>query len=204
MNVVSLNYHGTTYSTVANIDHIVDTVVINLPAPIVTSGTLDSVTINYNGTPPQSGSSRGYKRSTTASYPALDFTMLSTHSSGYFARQWWPCKHVLGDKIDSVDIIVTAPSANLVVSNGLLQTPAPPIVGGNKTWWWKTRYKVAHYLIAIAVYPYVIYNSQQPLMAQRFPLSVILQMVPIANGRTSWNENVMEYFSTIYAITLLK
>lgn len=160
MNVTSLIYHGITYTAVTRIDHINDTVRIILPAPIVVSGTLDSVTINYNGTPPQSPNSRGYKRNST-----MDATLnLSTHSSGYFARQWWPCKHTLGDKIDSVDIVVTSPSANLVIGNGLLQTPSPPIVGGNRTWWWKMRYPVAPYLIAIAAYPYIQYNSPSAIV----------------------------------------
>jgi hypothetical protein len=198
MNVTSLVYHGTTYTSTTRIDHIVDTVVINLPVAIPAVGTLDSVTIFYNGNPPQSTNSRGYKRNTT-----MDATAnLSTHSSGYFARQWWPCKHVLGDKIDSVDIIVTAPSANLVAANGILKTTAPPIVGGNKTWWWKTTYPVAHYLIAIAVYPYTVYNS---------PAAVIGGTnVPIANYLTPSTNTatvrsaldhmkpVMEHFSTLF------
>jgi hypothetical protein len=198
MNVTSLLYHGTSYTSTARIDHIVDTVVINLPSAIPAAGTLDSVTIFYNGNPPQSTNSRGYKRNTT-----MDATAnLSTHSSGYFARQWWPCKHVLGDKIDSVDIVVTAPSANLVAANGILKTTSPPIVSGNKTWWWKTTYPVAHYLIAIAVYPYTVHNS---------PVAVIGGTnVPITNYLTTSTNTatirsaldhmkpVMEHFSTLF------
>ena len=157
MDVTSLTYHGVSYTSLARINHIVDTVEINLPAPIAATGTLDSVTIFYNGTPPNSANSRGYKRSSMNS-----IVNLSTHSSGYFARQWWPCKHTLGDKIDSVHIIVTAPDVNLVIANGLLQTPSPPSIAGNKTWFWKMNYPVAHYLIAIAVYPYIVYTSPLP------------------------------------------
>ena len=89
-----------------------------------------------------------------------------------------------------------------MVGNGLLQTTNPPIISGNKTWWWKSRYPVAHYLIAIAVYPYTVYNS---------PAAIVNgTAVPITNYLTSGTNTstiraavdamkpVIEHFSTLF------
>ncbi|WP_336516155.1 M1 family aminopeptidase [Pollutibacter soli] len=193
----SFRYHGSSYTLTEAVHHIVDTLTINLPVTIAAAGTLDSVTVFYHGTPPQSANSRGYKRTTISSS-----NILSTHSSGYFARQWWPCKHTLGDKIDSVDIVVTSPSAYVVAATGMVQNANPTTVSGNKTWFYKMRNPVAHYLIAIAVHPYTVYNSP--------PANISGTMVPIRNYLTSGTntatvrgvcdamKGAMEYFSSIY------
>jgi aminopeptidase N len=87
--------------------------------------------------------------------------VLWTLSEPYGAKEWWPCKQDLNDKIDSVDIIVTCPSQYRVASNGLLQYE---ITEGqwNKTFW-KHRYPIAAYLVAIAVTNYEEYSDYAQL-----------------------------------------
>jgi aminopeptidase N len=201
----SIRYHGVKYD-LTPAKHSNDTLIVDLPAPIPAIGTLESVTIYYHGNPPQSSGSRGYKRTTISTSSPTG--IISTHSSGFFARQWWPCKHNMTDKIDSVEFFITAPAAYTAVANGLLLNgPTPPTVGTNKTWHWKSRYPVAHYLIAIAVHPYVRYDSPAA--------NINGTAVPIINyltpGTTSPGTNtatirgncdhmkpVMEYFSTLF------
>jgi hypothetical protein len=194
----SIRYHGVKYNlTAAN--HPNDTLIVNLPAAIPASNTLDSVTVYYHGNPTQSASSRGYKKNTITAV-----NIISTHSSGFFARQWWPCKHNMTDKIDSVEFLITAPAAYIAVANGLLKNgPTPPTdVNGNKTWHWKSTYLVAHYLIAMAVHPYVVYNSPSATVSGT--------TVPIVNylttgtntatirGNCDAMKNVLEHYGTLF------
>lgn len=193
----SIRYHGVKYNLTAA-KHSNDTLIVDLPAAIATIGTLDSVTVYYHGNPPQSSGSRGYKKNTTSSTD-----IISTHSSGFFARQWWPCKHNMTDKIDSVEFLITAPSAYKAVANGLLLNgPTPPTVGANKTWHWKSRYPVAHYLIAFAVHQYVIHNSP-PAIVSGTSVPIINYLTTGVNTATVRNAvdamgPVIEHFSTLF------
>jgi aminopeptidase N len=67
---------------------------------------------------------------------------------------WWPCRNGLDEKADSVDAIITTPAAYFASFNGLLQTE---VVSDNKrTVWWKHRYPIATYLVAVAATNYSI------------------------------------------------
>ena len=67
---------------------------------------------------------------------------------------WWPCHDSLTDKIDSVDLIVTTPSAYRVAGNGVV---TETISGPNRICTWKTRYRIATYMINFAAANYVDY-----------------------------------------------
>lgn len=123
---------------------------LDLPAALA-ANILDSVTVFYEGIPPKTGYG-SFEQSTHASAP-----IIWTLSEPYGARDWWPCKQSLTDKIDSIDIIVRTPLANRVASNGLLVSEKQE--GVDKIYHWKHRYPIAAYLVAIAVTNYVAFSN---------------------------------------------
>ena len=129
-------------------------VTITLPGT-QSDGTLDSLTVYYHGTP-VSGGFGSFNQSTHAGTP-----ILWTLSEPYGAMDWWPCKQDLNDKVDSVEVFVTAPLGNRVGSNGLLLSV--DTIGQLATHHWKTRYPIAAYLVAIAVTNYAAYSNWVPM-----------------------------------------
>ncbi|MEO6329003.1 MAG: M1 family aminopeptidase [Ginsengibacter sp.] len=114
-------------------------------------GTLDSITIFYNGIPPTTGFG-SFIQSTHAGVP-----ILWTLSEPYGSRDWWPCKNGLDDKADSIDIFLTHPSQYKAASNGLLQSETTS--GTNTVTHWKHRYPIASYLVCFAVTNYTVFNN---------------------------------------------
>ncbi len=97
-----------------------------------------------------------------------------TLSEPYFARDWWPCKQSLTDKIDSADIWITVPPGLKAGSNGLLQQ-VTLLPDGYQRYEWKTRYPVDYYLISASVAPYQEYarymhftNSSDSMLLQEY------------------------------------
>lgn len=126
---------------------------INLPTTLST-GTTATVIITYAGSPPQAEAA--FTRSTHAGTPVI-----YTLSEPFGARDWWPCKQDLNDKIDSFNIYITCPSAYIGVSNGLLQSSTTS--GGNTTRHYRHNYPIPAYLISLNVTNYVTYNIQAGL-----------------------------------------
>jgi aminopeptidase N len=126
---------------------------IILPTTLST-GTTATVIITYAGSPPQAEAA--FTRSTHAGTPVI-----YTLSEPFGARDWWPCKQDLNDKIDSFDIYITCPSAYSGVSNGLLQSTTT--TGGNTTRHYRHNYPIPAYLISLNVTNYVTYNIQAGL-----------------------------------------
>ena len=153
MNVTSITYHGVALSSTTNYSHSSNVLLITFPAPIAVKGTLDSVTINYNGTPvtPTTSIPSGYNRASHSSGNYIIYTL----DEAFTGHDWWPCKDSLVDKIDSVDLIVTAPSTYMVGGNGVVSTTT---AGSNTISTWKTRYPIATYLINFSVANYQDYE----------------------------------------------
>ncbi|MDI9309815.1 MAG: M1 family aminopeptidase [Limnohabitans sp.] len=123
--------------------------VITLPGGL-TTGNSASAEITYSGAP--STIEQAFTTSTHSTTPVL-----YTLSEPYGARDWWPCKQDLNDKIDSIDVYITAPSTYTSVSNGVKKSET--IVGTNKTTYFKHNYPIPAYLVAIAVTNYVVKNT---------------------------------------------
>lgn len=124
---------------------------INFPAPIANIGTKDSVTIFYKGTSPAaSGQMLGYQKAGSGSN-----NYVYTLSESYEDRDWWPCKHDMRDKIDSIDINLSVPSTFWAAANGKLTDSA--VTGTNRVLKFKHRYPIASYLVSIAVAKYTKY-----------------------------------------------
>jgi aminopeptidase N len=139
-----------------------NTLTINFPGTI-NAGTLDSVSIFYQGVPPDTGF--GSFETSTHSGKAVMWSL----SEPYGARDWWPCKNGLDDKADSIDVFITHPSAYRAASNGLLQSQTP-VAGGKIVTWWKHRYPIATYLICFAVTNYAVFNRTVNLTNGTLPM----------------------------------
>ncbi len=143
----SVLYHGQITSFVHNNDILR----ISFGQNIATSAT-DSVTIFYQGAPDSSGFG-SFIQTTHDSVPGI-----WTLSEPYGASDWWPCKQNLGDKIDSVDILITCPGQYKAASNGLLTETTSS--HGNTTYHWRHRYPIATYLVCMAVTNYQVFSNQ--------------------------------------------
>ena len=151
MTTDSVLYHGNALSFSQQTDNLL---VIDLPAEIP-EGTLDSVTVYYQGEPVGSGFG-SFIQSSHDGVP-----IIWTLSEPFGAKDWWPCKQSLNDKIDSIDIIVTCPQSYRDGSNGVLIAETQN--GNAKTYHWRSRYPIAAYLVAVAVTNYASYSDYATL-----------------------------------------
>lgn len=102
--------------------------------------------------------------------------VLWTLSEPFGAREWWPCKQDLNDKINSIDIYITAPSQYTSVANGI-EPNLPVTVGALKTTHFYHSYPIAAYLIAIAVSNYQVYIQQAGLGTLASPYFPIINYI---------------------------
>ena len=153
---------------------------------------IDSVTIYYKGEP--SSLNKGFGSFIIDKHN--DTPILWTLSEPYGAKEWWPCKQSLKDKIDSIDIYVETPLGNKVASNGRLIYEK--IVGDKKITYWKHRYAIATYLVAIAVTNYDSY-SQYAKVNDKDSVEILNYVYPenkdIAVEQTKFTIKVIELFS---------
>jgi aminopeptidase N len=149
LTVDSVKYHNlnVTFSHQNNI--------LSVSGLNVTQNTLDSITIYYQGVPSNTGFG-----SFIQSAHAND-SIIWTLSEPYGAKDWWPSKENLNDKIDSTDIYIEVPQGNRAASNGVLISTQ--LTGSNVIYHWKHRYPIDYYLIALAVTNYAEYVQNIPL-----------------------------------------
>jgi len=122
---------------------------LQMPMPKGGVGTME---IFYQGAPINNSIFVSFAVSKHNNVPAL-----WTLSEPYGARDWWPCKESLADKIDSIDVYVTCPPQYKAASNGKLISDQS--VNDKRTAHWKHRYPIATYLVAIAVTNYESYSD---------------------------------------------
>lgn len=147
LTVDSIKYHQT---LVSFIHDDFDLLKINLNT-IIAINQIDSLTIYYQGLP-QNGNSETFIQEIHDNYP-----IIWTKSEPYGAKDWWPCKQNLNDKVDSLDIYVEIPFGNKVASNGKL---IEIISNSNSnTYHWKSLYPIAAYLVAIGVTNYTEFSQ---------------------------------------------
>jgi hypothetical protein len=148
LNVDSVTWHG---SKIGFLRPGNAGVTIQFPVTINT-GQLDSVSIFYQGIPRVFINNSAYVSFTQATHNGAP--VIYTLSESYGARDWWPCRNGLDDKADSIDIVITNPSAYQASSNGIMMHDT--IIGSQKISYWKHRYPIASYLVAMAVSNYVV------------------------------------------------
>lgn len=143
--------------------HIANVLQVNFLSTI-NAGTFDSVSIFYQGTPPNTGFG-SFVQTTHSGTPVI-----WTLSEPYGSRDWWPCKNGLDDKADSIDVFVIAPAIYKAASNGLLQSETLVNGGTKKITYWKHRYPIASYLVCFAVTNYAVFNNSVQLGAVSLPM----------------------------------
>ena len=136
--------------------------IINLLATVV-AGTSATVEITYSGAPPVNG----FDAFTINTRPNGSKTLF-TLSEPFGARDWWPCKQDLNDKINSIDVYITAPSQYVSVSNGIERSAV--VTGVNKTTWFTHNYPIPAYLICMAVTNYSVFNQPAAATGLAFPI----------------------------------
>lgn len=113
-----------------------------------------TVVVYYHGTP---ATSSGFFTGIIHTVSASGVNMVYTVSDPYAARNWWPCKQSLDDKIDSADTWFTIPAGLRAGCNGLLQSVTSP-APGLQTYKWHTQYTIDYYLLCVSVAPYIDYS----------------------------------------------
>ena len=134
--------------------------IINLGTS-VSAGTSATVEITYAGNAPQGEES--FTRSTHSGTP-----IIYTLSEPFGSSSWWPCKEDLTDKVDSIDIYITAPMQFTSVANGLEM--GQTLNGTSKTTHFRHNYPIPAYLVAIAVTNYVILEDEAGTAPNTFPI----------------------------------
>lgn len=129
-----------------------------------------------------------------------------TLSEPYSALEWWPCKQLLTDKIDSSDVWITVASNLKAGSNGNLVN-ITDVQGGKKRYEWKSRHPIDYYLISAAVSTYQEFNVYAHPAAIA-PDSVLIQnyLYNDADVLDDWQTNlektadIIEHFSDLYGL----
>jgi aminopeptidase N len=157
-------------------------------------GVIDSLSVYYQGIPDASGFG-----SFVCSTHGNNIPVMWTLSEPYGAREWWPCKQSLSDKIDSIDIIVKTPQPYRTAANGMLV--AEMVSGSRRIMQWKHRYPIAAYLVAFAVTNYSEYSDMVNLNQNRL-LPVVNFVYPetlsTARSSTPQTVQVMELFNQLF------
>ena len=168
--------------------------IITLPTTQIL-GTQATVEVIYSGIPPQNGF--GSFTSTTRGTAATP--VLYTLSEPFGARDWWPCKQDLNDKINSIDVYITAPSQYISVSNGV-EPEAPEISGGLKTTHFHHGYPIPEYLICMAVTNYTVINQTAGTAPSTYPIvNYIYPESDTSTLRTQLLQTplILDHFSTL-------
>jgi DNA/RNA endonuclease YhcR with UshA esterase domain len=193
-----VKYHGITCTVNFPSTGNVNVLNITLPNTIVNSNTIDSVSIDYSGTPVQSGFSGGFPLLSYTDQFGTTQNYILTLSESYEDRDWWPCKADMQDKIDSMDINVTVPWQGAdtfwVASNGILVDSA--INGTERTFRYKSRYPIASYLVCLAAAKYNRYYSSVTVGNTNVPVYWYL----LAGKTASYYTNALSAMAKMNAV----
>ena len=178
-------------NAVLNFQHANNVLQVNFSTTLP-SGSLDSISVFYQGIPP-SGGFGSFTVTTHAGVP-----IIWTLSEPYGSRDWWPCKNGLDDKADSIDVIITHPAQYKAASNGLLQSET--ISGLNKITHWKHRYPIASYLVCMAVSNYAVLNDSVRLGSVNLPMQTFCypENLSLFQANTPLVLGTLQFYNTVF------
>ena len=191
-------------------DFIVDTVFVNgiqksfnhsnneiriVISPSLSNGEYFNSKICYHGKPANTPNNRGITNSfDTIYHKQVTFSL----AEPYYAKDWFPCKQDLTDKIDSAYIFITVDSTLKAGSNGKL-TAITQLLGSKARYEWKTYHPIDYYLLSFSVSDYKEYNIYaKPIGYQD---SILIQNYVYPNclnyfkPEIELTKNYIEYFS---------
>lgn len=187
LSVSAVKYHGNNISFTQLAS---DEVKIDFPASI-SANVKDSLTISYSGAP--SIVNDAFTTSTQSGTPVL-----YTLSEPYGAKDWFPTKQSLNDKIEKVRMVVTAPSQYNVASNGKLISEIT--TGSLKKTIWQTNYAIPAYLIALGITNYT--KLTDTIGATSFPFINYLYPSTASNSTyisyVNWTKQAMNIFEQYF------
>jgi aminopeptidase N len=109
----------------------------------------------------------------------LDYLIVVLCLKSFQAREWFPAKQLLNDKIDSADIWFTTTAPNIAASNGLLKSVVD-LPNNKKQYQWHTNYPMNYYMPFYGVGNYMEYrNYAKPVSIN--PDSVLIQHLLVNN-----------------------
>jgi aminopeptidase N len=146
------------------------------------------VQLEYGG---DAGQDRGFFAGITQKRDTrYDVDVTYTLSEPHNARDWFPAKQVLEDKIDSLTFRLSCDRELLAGSNGLLVSMED--AGDKHILTWKSAYPMAYYLIAFAVADYMDYSFYTPLSLEKDTVLVQNYLYDDARVLADWREQVDE------------
>ncbi len=188
MTVSAVTQNGNSISYTQNSN---DELVITLSQTLL-QGQSSTVKITYSGNPVSSGF--GSFEQTAHNGSPIIWTL----SEPYGAKGWWPCKQDLNDKIDEIDVYITAPQQYVSVSNGLELSQTTS--GGFKTTHFKHQYPIPAYLIAIAVTNYSVYSHE--VTNNGNPFDIVNYVYPedlaYAQANTGVTVDIMNLYTQLF------
>ncbi|AKQ45322.1 hypothetical protein TH63_06205 [Rufibacter radiotolerans] len=124
-------------------------------------------------------------------------------SEPFAASEWFPCKQLLYDKADSVEVWVTTDVLNKVGSNGLLQR-VTPMPNQKHRYEWKSNYPIAYYLISVALgqyeeysFPVTLPGAPQPMLVQNY---IYPQTLPSVKADIDITASFLQIFSEHFGL----
>lgn len=163
------------------------------------TGELFQVRISYGG---DAGQGRGFFSGISSQKDHdYGFDVTYTLSEPLNARDWFPVKQVLEDKIDSVVFRLSCDTDLMAGSNGLLISVEEE--RSRKSYTWKTTYPMAYYLLSFAVSKYRDFSFYAALSSEND--SVLVQNFIYDDDRvlTDWEEEIRMTGPMIGAISRL-
>ena len=191
LTVDSVIYHNSKISFHQSADN---GLIIKWPETL-NAGQKDSVSIFYQGIPVTYGFGNFYQGIYRDNYA------IWTLSEPYGAAGWWPCKNGLNDKTDSLDIIVTVPEIYTLSTNGVLISQTNK--EGNSTIFFRHRYPIATYLIALAIGKYNIGKDSVLLGNRQMPVLMytLVHIDPAASlPATALAKQLLQKFSSLFGL----
>ena len=153
-------------------NHLLD---IKLPA-ILQPGTSASLLVFYQGKPV---ADRSFVTDTSKNGKPVMWTL----SEPYGAKDWWPCKQDLQDKIDTLEFFLKVPKGFKAVANGVFQSSFA--VDSHLVFHYRHSYPIVSYLVAFAVADYAYF--EETLALKKGDLKFI-NYVYKEDSLTAWND----------------
>ncbi|MFM2285906.1 MAG: hypothetical protein RLZZ543_1403, partial [Bacteroidota bacterium] len=170
--------------------HLNNTISIQLLHP--NEGGIDSLSIEYAGSPVSSG----FGSFNVMASPGGD-QYVWTLSEPYGASDWWPVRTELGDKLDSLDVIVFTSNPNQASGNGKLLSITNSADG--RYYHWQERHPIAMYLVGIAVGPYLTLSDIIPLRTANTPLINFIYPEKLTDWQNAagYQKNMLQFFDSL-------
>ena len=187
LTVSTVTQNGNNLAFIQNSDN---ELVITLQSALNAGGT-GTVKVTYSGEP--ASGEQAFVAGAHGTTP-----IIWTLSEPFGARDWWPCKQDLNDKISSIDVFITAPSQYTSVSNGVEQSQQ--VNGTMKTTHFHHNYPIPAYLVAIAVTDYVVYTQQAGTPPNEFPIVnyIYPEFLPTVQPQLAVTLPIMDLYESLF------